>query len=69
LEAYIAAKMLVEGIRRTGRDVSRDAVMRALDTLHDYDMNGYLITLSSTNHNGSKFVDLTILGGDLAFKN
>ena len=69
LESYIAAKVLVEGIRRAGPNPSREALLRSLDTLQGYDTGGYVVSFSPTNHNGSSFVDLTILGADLAFKN
>jgi ABC-type branched-subunit amino acid transport system substrate-binding protein len=69
LESYIAAKALVEGIRRAGPNPSREALLKALDTLAGYDAGGYTISFSPTNHNGSRYVDLTILGADLAFRN
>jgi hypothetical protein len=36
--------------------------------MQNYDLGGYLVNFSPTNHNGSSFVGLTILGRDLAFK-
>jgi len=68
LESYIAAKALVEAIRRAGRDVTRESVLRALDGLGAYDAGGYAITFTSSDHNGSSFVALTILSRDLKFR-
>jgi ABC-type branched-subunit amino acid transport system substrate-binding protein len=68
LESYIAAKVLVEGMRRAGPQLTRDSLLRALDTVRDYDVGGYVVSFSPTNHNGSSFVSLTILGHDLAFR-
>jgi ABC-type branched-subunit amino acid transport system substrate-binding protein len=68
LEAYIAMKVLVEGLRRAGPKVDRESVLKALDTIQSYDLGGYVVNFSPTNHNGSSFVSLTILGRDLAFK-
>jgi ABC-type branched-subunit amino acid transport system substrate-binding protein len=68
LESYIAMKVLVEGIRRAGPKVDREGVLKALDTIHNYDLGGYVVSFTPTNHNGSNFVGLTILGRDLAFK-
>jgi ABC-type branched-subunit amino acid transport system substrate-binding protein len=68
LESYIAAKVLVEGMRRAGPQLTRDSLLRALDTVRDYDVGGYIVSFSPTNHNGSSFVSLTILGHDLAFR-
>lgn len=68
LESFIAAKVLVEGIRRAGRDVTRESLLRSLDGLGAIDLGGYIVAFSPTNHNGSNFVALTILGRDLKFR-
>lgn len=68
LESFIAAKVLVEGIRRAGRDLTRESLLRALDGLGAIDLGGYIVAFSPTNHNGSDFVALTILGRDLRFR-
>lgn len=68
LESYIAAKALVEAIRRAGRNPTRESVLRALDELGAYDAGGYMLTFTPTNHNGSSFVALTILSRDLKFR-
>jgi ABC-type branched-subunit amino acid transport system substrate-binding protein len=67
LESYIAAKVLVEGMRRAGPQLTRESLLRALDTVN-YDVGGYIVSFSPTNHNGSSFVSLSILGRDLAFR-
>ena len=67
-EAYIAAKVLVEGMRRAGPQVARESLLRALDTVQNYDVGGYIVSFSPANHNGSSFVSLSILGRDLAFR-
>jgi ABC-type branched-subunit amino acid transport system substrate-binding protein len=68
LESYIAMKVLVEGIRRAGPQPTREKVLQALDTIQNYDLGGYLVNFAPSNHNGSNYVGLTILGHDLAFK-
>jgi len=68
LESYIAAKVLVEGLRRAGPNPTREKLLAALDTVSNYDVGGYLVSFSPTNHNGSSFVSLSILGRDLAFR-
>jgi branched-chain amino acid transport system substrate-binding protein len=64
LEGYIAAKTMVEGLRRAGSDLSREHFIKAMETLRDYDLGGYYVTFSPTSHNGSKFVELTVIGKD-----
>ncbi len=68
LEAYIAAKVTVEAIRRAGPKLTRESFMQALDNLSNYDTGGYMVGFTPTNHNGSSFVELTIIGKDLLFK-
>ena len=68
LESYIAAKVLVEGLRRAGPNPTREKLLTALDGISGYDVGGYLVSFSPTNHNGSSFVSLSILGRDLAFR-
>lgn len=68
LESYIAAKVLVEGLRRAGPTVSRAGLIKSIESIDNYDLGGYSVSFSSKNHNGSKYVGLTILGRDLAFR-
>jgi ABC-type branched-subunit amino acid transport system substrate-binding protein len=67
LEAYIGAKVMVEAIRRAGPRLTREAFMRELDALRDFDTGGYIVGFSPSNHNGSSFVELTVIGKDLKF--
>ncbi|HSD43413.1 MAG TPA: ABC transporter substrate-binding protein [Burkholderiales bacterium] len=68
LEAYIAMRVLVEGIRRAGPQPTREKLLQAMDTLQNFDLGGYVVNFTPNNHNGSNYVGLTILGRDLAFK-
>src|SRR5256885_6032771 len=67
LESFIGAKVLVEAMRRAGAKLTREAFMRELDALKDFDTGGYVVSFSPTNHNGSSFVELTVIGKDLKF--
>jgi ABC-type branched-subunit amino acid transport system substrate-binding protein len=67
LEAYIGAKILVEAIRRAGPNLSRESLLKALDAMHNVDVGGYIIDFSPSNHNGSKFVDLTAISAQGRF--
>ena len=67
LEGFIAAKVLVEGLRRAGNDLTREKFISAMETIHDLDMGGYWVNFSSASHNGSKFVELTVIGKDERF--
>jgi ABC-type branched-subunit amino acid transport system substrate-binding protein len=61
-EGYLAAKILVEAMRRS-KDASPAGVTRGLEMLHDWDMGGYVVDFSPTKHNGSRFVDMSIISG------
>ena len=69
LEAYICAKVLAEGIRRAGTNLTRESLLKALNSINNYDAGGYVVSFSPTNHNGSKFVELTAIskGGRFAY--
>ena len=69
LEGYIAARTLAEGLKRAGPNPTREGLARALETLRDFDLGDYFINFSTQNHNGSRFVDLTIVNKDGAFLN
>jgi branched-chain amino acid transport system substrate-binding protein len=61
LESYIAAKVLVEGIRRAGPNLTRETLIKALDSMQNFDAGGYIVDFSPREHNGSKFVELTAI--------
>jgi ABC-type branched-subunit amino acid transport system substrate-binding protein len=67
IEGFVAAKVFVEGLRRTGRDLTRDKFIAALEKMDNADVGGFYVSFSPKNHNASKFVDLTIIGRDGKF--
>jgi len=67
LEGFIAAKVLVEGLRRTGADLTREKFISAMETMRDFDLGGFWITFTPASHSGSKFVELTVIGKDERF--
>ncbi len=68
LEACIAARILVEGIRRGGKDVSRESIYKGLQALGTYDAGGYVVRFSDTERHGSTYVDLAVIGKGGAFR-
>jgi ABC-type branched-subunit amino acid transport system substrate-binding protein len=64
LESFIGAKVAVEALRRAGAQPTREAFMRELDGLRNFDAGGYVVSFSPANHNGSSFVELTVIGKD-----
>jgi len=64
LDAFVSAKILIEGLRRAGRNPTRAGLVSALEALGRYDAGGYVVTYSRENHSGSTFVDLAIVGSN-----
>lgn len=67
MESFIAAKVMVEALRRAGPKPTRESFMAQLDGLKAYDVGGYVVSFAPNNHNGSSFVELTVIGRDLKF--
>lgn len=61
MEGFMSAKVLVEGIRRAGPDLTRERLIGALEAMRDYDLGGILISYSSARHTGSSFVEMSIV--------
>ena len=68
LESFLAAKVTVEALRRAGAKLTRESFMQALDAMSGYDAGGYTVGFGPNEHNGSSFVELTIIGKDGGFK-
>jgi branched-chain amino acid transport system substrate-binding protein len=64
MEGYLAAKVFTEGLRRAGRNPSRDGLINALESIQRADFGGFNVDFSSRDHVASHFVDLSMLTGD-----
>jgi len=64
MESFIAAKILVEAIQRSGADPTRQKIITQLDKMNNYDAGGFKVSFSPDNHVGSKFVEVTVIGRD-----
>lgn len=62
LEGYIAARVMVEGLRRAGPKPTREKLVTGLETLTNHDLGGIALTYSPTERLGTTFVELTIIG-------
>lgn len=67
IEGFIVAKVFVEGLKRTGRDLTREKFIDAVEKMQDVDVGGFVVSFSPKNHAGSKFVDLTIIAREGKF--
>ena len=64
LEAYAMARVLVEALRKAGREPTREGLVNALESMHNLDLGGYRVSYSAQERSGSRFVDLTVIGPD-----
>lgn len=67
MEGFVNAKVLVEGLRRAGRSLTREGFIRGLESMQRVDLGGLLITYAADDHTGSEFVELTLIGKDGKF--
>jgi ABC-type branched-subunit amino acid transport system substrate-binding protein len=62
LEGFFAAKVFVEGLKRAGKGLTRDAFIKAVEGIKDLDIGaGNKISFSGDNHQGSQKVYPTVI--------
>jgi branched-chain amino acid transport system substrate-binding protein len=62
MEGFLTARVLVEGLRRAGKNLSRETLIAGLESIHDLNLGGFTVNYSAKEHQGSSFTDLTIIG-------
>jgi ABC-type branched-subunit amino acid transport system substrate-binding protein len=67
LEGFINAKVLVEALRRADRKLTRESLVAALESMRGYDVGGLAVTFTARDHQGSRFVDVVVVGADGRF--
>jgi branched-chain amino acid transport system substrate-binding protein len=63
IEGFAGAKVLVEGLRRAGKEPTSESLARALDGLSNFDIGGLKVSFSPSDHTGLEFTDLSIIDG------
>ena len=63
-EQFLGAKVLVEALRRAGPAPTRAKVIKALESLQNYDLGGITLSYSPTNRIGSRYVEVTVIGSN-----
>ena len=64
MEGYLAAKVLTEGLKRAGRNPSREALIGALESIQNASFGGFSVEFGPRDHVASHFVDLSMLTED-----
>jgi branched-chain amino acid transport system substrate-binding protein len=61
LLGYLSAKVLVDAMQKSGKNLSREKLAATLETM-TFDYSGFRVKFSPTDHHGSDFVELSIIG-------
>jgi len=64
MEGYLAAKVLAEGLKRAGRNPSRESLITGLESIQKTDFGGFVVNFGPKDHVASRFVDLSMLTED-----
>jgi ABC-type branched-subunit amino acid transport system substrate-binding protein len=64
LEGYLAAKVFTEGLKRAGRNPTRDQLVAGLESIQRADFGGFAVDFGARDHTASNYVDLSMLTGD-----
>ena len=62
-EEFMGAKVLVEGLRRAGPNPTRARLIKALESMGNFDLGGSSVGYSTSNRIGSRYVEVTVIGG------
>lgn len=63
-EGYVIAMVLTEGLKRAGKDLTRDGLVHALESIQDLDIglgSEFKVNFGPRNHNGMRAVLVTIV--------
>lgn len=61
IEGYMMARVLVDALKKQGKDVSREKLVSTLEGLNQ-DFGGYRVGYTPDSRQGSRFVELTVIG-------
>lgn len=61
MEGFTAAQVLVEGLRRAGKDASREKLIASLNGISRLNIGGMVISYSPTDHSGTSYTDLSVV--------
>jgi branched-chain amino acid transport system substrate-binding protein len=67
MEGFVSAKLLVEGLRLAGRNLTHETFVAALESMKHVDLGGLMVNYGKDNHSGSAFVEMTMIGKDGRF--
>jgi len=63
-EGFVHARLLVEGLRRTGRDLTTESFTRTMQGLGEIAFGPFRARYTPESHNGSSYVELAIIDSE-----
>lgn len=67
-EGFVAAKLVAEALKRAGPNPTREKFIAAFEAMREVDLGGMTVRYSATDHTGSDFVEMTVIGKDGKFR-
>jgi branched-chain amino acid transport system substrate-binding protein len=64
MEGFVAAKTFAEGVKRAGRNLSREGFVDAVSGMQKVNLGGFQLDFGPRQHVGSRFVEMTLLTED-----
>jgi branched-chain amino acid transport system substrate-binding protein len=61
MEGYMAAKVFAEGLKRAGRNPSRDSLIAGLESIQNASFGGFNVNFGPKVHTASRYVDLAMI--------
>lgn len=68
MEGCVYAKVIVEGLRQAGKNPTREGFIAALEGFRNQDLGGFVVRYDPRNHEGSEYIDITMIGRDKTFR-
>ena len=68
LEGFVAAKVLVAGLRKAGKNPTSASLVAALNRLDRFDLGGLSLTYSPKSHTGLIYTNVAIIGTNNRFQ-
>ncbi|MET0335937.1 MAG: ABC transporter substrate-binding protein [Rhizobacter sp.] len=59
---YLNMRILLEGIRRAGKVITPQTIVKGMESMNKVDLGGYPVSYGPNKHHGSNFVEITIVG-------
>jgi len=64
MEGYLAARVFADGLKRAGRNPTRESLVSGLESMQNVGFGGFTVEFGAKDHVASKFVELSMLTAD-----